>query len=365
MTSTRPITDDELIAALRPSESLRLPDDVLAAARTIALAGKPKRRWLVLPGFRPAVPFAVLLALLLAAALAAMFVGAQYRIPRLIDSRIPLGSSVSTAWFAADDQSLWVHQPTSLVRVNLATSAVTGTVPLMYQQWGYDAAGAGAVWQTDYDRDTLVRIDPEADKVVATIPLASGSAPTGIAVTDGSVWIADEHIGAVTRLDPATNTVIATIPVGPTGSAGPQILTAGPGGVWVDIQNIKSIVRVDAATNTVGLLVPLEGWVASDGTEVWVAVDGGPGGRSQVMRIDPVSGKVITTVELDTPGVGGLAVGLGSVWVSGNGLTQIDAATGDIVQHLDTGGDGNLVVAGGSVWVAAGDKPYVVRVSLQ
>ena len=143
-------------------------------------------------------------------------------------------------------------------------------------------------------------------------------------------------------------------------------MTAGPGGVWVDIQNIKSIVRVDAATNTVGLLVPLEGWVASDGTEVWIGIDGGSNGPSKVMRIDPVSGEVITTVALDSPGVVGLAVGLGSVWVSGNGLTQIDAATGDIVQHLDTqGDDGNVVVAGGSVWVAADDKPYVLRVSLQ
>jgi streptogramin lyase len=367
MTSTRPITDEELIAALRPAGPLRLPDDVLAAARAEAMRpSTPRRRWLARPGFPSALVFAALAALLLAAALAAMFVGGQYRIPQLVVSRIFVGSSVSPNWFASDDQSLWVHQPTSLVRVDLATSAVTGTVPMGYQQYGYDAAGAGYVWQTDYDRDTLMKIDPEADKVVATIPFASGSAPTGVAVTDGSVWVADEHIGAVTRLDPATDTVIATIPVGPTGSAGPQILTIGPGGVWADIQNSQSVVQVDAATNTAGVRVPHEGFVASDGTQVWIAVDGDPGGKSQVMRIDPVSGKVKTTVAVDAPGVVGLAVGLGSVWVSGNGLTQIDAATGNVVQHLDTGGDnGNLVVAGGSVWIATDRQPYVDRIALQ
>ena len=91
----------------------------------------------------------------------------------------------------------------------------------------------------------------------------------------------------------------------------------------------------------------------------------GPNGLSQVVRIDPVSGKVITTVDLGTSdGIGGLAVGLGSVWVARGGLTRIDTETGRIVGHLDTGGDGgNVVVAGGAVWVAADGQPYVLRIS--
>jgi virginiamycin B lyase len=277
-------------------------------------------------------------------------------------SRIQVGEPVEPRWFAADGQSLWVHEPTSLVQVDLATSAITGTVPLNWMNYGYVTTGAGAVWQTDYENDTLVRIDPVAGKVVETIPV--GSAPEGVAVTEGSVWVADEHSGAVTRVDPATNQVVATIPVGPTGDSGPQIMTAGPGGVWVGIQSTGEVVRVDAATNKVGLRVPLDGPVASDGKEVWIGVVDGPHGLSEVDRIDPVSGKVITTVPLDTQGICGLAVGLGSVWVSDGGLTRIDPATGRIVGHLDTGGDcGNVVVAGGAVWVTADGKPYVLRFS--
>ncbi len=45
-----------------------------------------------------------------------------------IDGRIQVGEPVAPRWFAADDTSLWVHEPTSLVRVDLATSAVTGQV---------------------------------------------------------------------------------------------------------------------------------------------------------------------------------------------------------------------------------------------
>ena len=94
-----------------------------------------------------------------------------------------------------------------------------------------------------------------------------------------------------------------------------------------------------------------------------MGVDEGPNGLSQVVRVDPVSGKVITTVDLDTRGTCGLAVGLGSVWVADGGLTRIDPATGRIVGHLDTGGDcGNVVVAGGAVWVTADGQPYVLRI---
>ena len=230
-------------------------------------------------------------------------------------------------------------------------------------EYGYDTTGAGSVWQTDNENDVLVRIDPVTGKVVTRIPVAA--APAGVAVTAGSVWVANEHNGSVQRIDPTTNRVVATIPVGPIAPAGPQIMSAGPGGVWVGIQHTGENVRVDAATNKVGLRVPLDGPVASDGKQVWIGVDTGEDGPSFVVRIDPISGTAITTVPLDTKGISGIAVGLGSVWASsGGGLTRIDPATGRIVGHLDLGGDGgNVVVAGGAVWVAADGHQYVLRIS--
>jgi DNA-binding beta-propeller fold protein YncE len=135
----------------------------------------------------------------------------------------------------------------------------------------------------------------------------------------------------------------------------------------VGVPNLGEVVRIDPATNKVGLVVPWGGYVASDGVEVWIAVDAGIDGKAQAIRIDPDSGKVITAVDLDQdPGVCGMAVGLGSVWVTTGGLTRIDPATGRIVGRLDLGGDcGNVTVAGGAVWVAAEGQMYVVRISPQ
>src|SRR6478736_6527746 len=225
-----------------------------------------------------------------------------------IGSRIQVGEPAAPRWFAADGRSLWVHEPVSLVRVDLATSAVTGRFPMDWMEYGYLTTGAGAIWQSDYEHDALLRIDPVTGKVIASIPV--GLQPLGVAVTAGAVWVADEHSEAVTRVDPKTNRVVATITIGETGPAGPQIMTAGPGGVWVDVPNMGEVVRIDPATNSVGLRVPLDGPVASDGTEVWIGVESGPSGLPEVVRIDPVSGKVITAVGLDTEGIGGLAVGL-------------------------------------------------------
>ena len=229
--------------------------------------------------------------------------------------------------------------------------------------------GAGAVWQTDFENDYLLRIDPVAGKVVASIPVGSG--PEGVAVTAGAVWVVDEHDEAVTRVDPKTNRVVATIPIGQPGPAGPQIMTAGPGGgVWVGVPNLGEVDRIDPATNSVGLRVPLDGPVASDGAQVWIGVEEGPNGLPEVVRIDPVSGKVLTTVHLDAQGIGGLAVGLGSVWVSADGLTRIDAATGRIVGRLDIGSEGGNVTVRcldgpeGRMRVEVSDGGYGIRSEL-
>jgi len=282
-----------------------------------------------------------------------------------IDGRIQVGDPVSPRWLAADATSLWVHEPESLVRVDLATSAVTREVNTGRMEYGYAAGGAGSVWQTDYENNAVLRIDPASGKVLAKIPV--GLQPLGVVVTAGAVWVANEHSGSVTRIDPATNKVVATIPINSPDSAGPQIMTAAPGGVWVGVPNMGSVVRIDAATNKVGLVVPFDGYVASDGGQVWLAVDAGIDGLAQAIRIDPDSGKVITAVDLEQdPGECGLAVGLGSVWVATGGLTRIDPEKGRIVGRLDLGDDcGNLIVAGGAVWSAAEGTSYVDRISPQ
>jgi YVTN family beta-propeller protein len=354
------VTDEAIEMMLRERGGTMLPSGlenaIVIAVRAESARRGTLRRWLMRPGFRPALVFA-LLALLLAAALFAIALGNRNRALPHIDSQVTVGDPVSPRWFTSDGQSLWVHEVAGLVRVDMATSAVTGQVP-EYQQYGYATTGAGAVWQSDFDHDALQRIDPVTDTVVKTIPVGGG--PEGVAAVDGAVWVADEHDGAVTRVDPATNTVVATIPdIGPQ----PQIMAAGPDSAWVNAQGM-GVVRIDPATNTVGLRVPLDGPVASDGTQVWIGVLAGPNGRPQIVRVDPVSGTTIRAVDLDAEDITYLAVGLGSVWVTADGaLFQIDSETGQVVDRLELGEGGDVMVAGGAVWVTSDDQPYVLRIA--
>ena len=54
--------------------------------------------------------------------------------------------------------------------------------------------------------DSLQRIDPQTNKLVATIG-GVGSNPTAIAVGAGSVWVGSTDDGTVSRVDPKTNAV--------------------------------------------------------------------------------------------------------------------------------------------------------------
>ena len=289
----------------------RAPDRVLKSA-LVTIESTPQRHVRV-PWRNPRMNALFRVSAVAAAALAIIF-GPLNLLPRGANEvgaspspagprvdRITIGDPADPSWLAADDQSLWVHDLTGLVRVDLATSAVTARVP-MYMQYGYAGTGAGSVWQTDFGSGVLLRIDPVTAKIIATIPV--GAAPEGVVVTDGAVWVAERHDGTVTRVDPATNTVVATIPVGPAEGGGPQQMTVGPNSVYVSVENAGTLVRIDPATNAVGLYVPLGGSVASDGTQVWIGVDAGPNGKPKVVRIDPVSGKTITAVDLDVSGIG-------------------------------------------------------------
>ena len=266
-------------------------------------------------------------------------------------------------WFAADDTSLWVHEPTSLVRVDLATSAITGTVPLTSIDYGYDATGAGAVWQTDYGDDVLLRIDPVAGKVLATIPV--GSAPEGVAVTAGSVWVANEHDGSVTRIDPATNQRRRDDPGRSDGTSGPQYHDGWTR--WcLGGRPEQRVGRAGRCRDEQGRPAGAAGqasWRATVRRSGSASTQGRTGRRRSCASIRSRARSSPRSTSIPRASTAWPSASDPSGSRTDGGLTRIDAATGRIVGHLDTGGDGgNVVVAGGAVWVAADGQPYVLRI---
>ncbi|HEV2377290.1 MAG TPA: hypothetical protein VGS19_34640 [Streptosporangiaceae bacterium] len=199
------------------------------------------------------------------------------------------------------------------------TISTPGTLETCPCSSGVAATGAGAVWVT-HGCHGIYRIDPHSGRVTASLraPGAGGD----IAVAGGLVWVTSDR--GLLRIQPRTGQIIGKpVPVG----AGTGLVIPGAGALWVTSNNTddsSTIYRVDPATGAVRTLAnPIV-------TDVQ-AVGAGSLWTSQVLRVDPATGK---TTASDFLGASQLTFWKGSAWA----LTQqrsltflrIDPATNQV-----------------------------------
>jgi YVTN family beta-propeller protein len=264
---------------------------------------------------------------------------------------VPVGSSPSSV--ASGVGAIWAsnYNDNTVSRIDAASHAVVQTIPVGSTPSGL-AVGAGAVWVANNFRGTVSRIDPAADRVVQTI--AVGNGPSGVAVANGSVWVTDSTDGTLTRIDAITGAVRDTIALG--GSA--IGVVAGEGAVWVSDSANGRVLEVDPQSDQVTQAISVgtgPGSITVADGSVWVAnsLDG------TVSRIDPLTNQVIATIPVGD-GPDAVAAGDGGVWVAnqfGRHVVRIDPVTNAITRRIWTGNDPRgLAIAGGLLWVSAVDS---------
>ena len=251
---------------------------------------------------------------------------------------------------------------------------------------------------------TLAVIDPATNSVVASIPV--GSKPVAIAAGEGGVWVGDARDGTVTRVDPRTRRVVKTIGIGE-----PVVdLATGRGAVWAATGGFGEVVRIDPEVGAVAQRIPLGApadpvvpsvpSVAVGDGRVWAGVPEG------LARIDPRSGQIAETVELDNAQALQIAASGGAVWattiasraervearsarktaefyaggwvypviIAGRaawvgglrGLAKLDADTGASLSSTDAVEEVTGIAAGaGSVWLTNGKEPELVRLNAE
>ena len=185
---------------------------------------------------------------------------------------------------------------------------------------------------------------PQVQNIQAKIPLHAGALATG----GGSVWAFSEpdndyHLDHLYRIDPHTNAVTGSVDVGYL----PAAVAADDDGVWVANRR-----ACDAITD------------CSDSEHPGSTDLLGKPGESGVMRIDPRTLAVVTTIAVRNPEA--LAIGAGGVWVVSmekNGaitLLRVDPATNRITAQVALSGSyettPSITVKNGAVWVASGGK---------
>jgi streptogramin lyase len=245
------------------------------------------------------------------------------------------------------------------------------------------AVGEGAVWVIGFWDDTVTRIDPATDRVVASIKLSlpyevapedRAFLPSDVSVGEGAVWVVTAR-GAVARIDPVRNEVAAVIELPREAVTGG--IAAGEGAVWV-AGSVSGVHRIDPTTNRLTATIPVtqgedgalavdevtvgEGAVWTEG--VWTIRSVDESGHVEyetteeaaIARLDPFTGEPGVVVpklpELDFKGVEDGAIWLGE----GPGLVRIDPDAARVTAMLRAEDEGRVVaVRSGSAWVAGAD----------
>jgi virginiamycin B lyase len=277
-------------------------------------------------------------------------------------------------WQVITEDAVWVSNgPKNTVhRLDPKTNQVVAAIEVGKRPCSGLAAGFGSVWvpvcgdrpQTENGaRPALVRIDIKTNQVIASIGVGPANSEGGLVTGPEAVWMVTDPKGTLSRIDPATNKVAAEIAVAP----GSVACVYAEGAVWVSSPEKSVITRVDpktnAATDTIAV-GPQPRFLTAGAGSVWTLNQG----DGTVSRVDMKTRTLVTNIEVGVPGTGGeLAFGDGHVWatVFQIPLSKIDPSTNQVVkQWVGAGGD-SVRVGHGSLWLSNLREQNVWRIDLK
>lgn len=260
-------------------------------------------------------------------------------------------------WQVLTDDAVWVtNGPKNTVhRLDPKTNKVLAAVTVGKRPCSGLAAGFGSIWVPNCgdrtgDGKSLSRIDMQSNEVVATLPIGPAQSEGGVATGAGSFWMVSDMKGVLSRIDPATNKVIAEITV-PEKSAA---VNFGEDAAWVTTPATNTLTRVDPKTNQVTATIAVGAgprFLTVGAGSIWTLNQG----DGTISRVDGKTAKLIATIEAGIPGNGGeIAFGEGHVWatIPQIPISEIDPATNTVVkQWVGPGGD-SIRAGHGSVWLS-------------
>jgi virginiamycin B lyase len=282
----------------------------------------------------------------------------SYLIP---DGQYNLGTG-GPDWLAITENSVWTNSrgTDTVYRMDPRNNAVLATVPVKKPCSGF-AVAAGTLWAPSCEEHTISRIDLATNQVVAKIPVGPANSEGGIAFGAGAAWMpSDDKTGAiVSRIDPATNKVSVEISVAP----GSYTAVYGYNLVWVSSTQKSVVSVIHPATNRVIAEIPVDKnprFMAAGEGYVWTLNQG----TGTVTKIDPRTLKVVATIDVGVPGTGGdIATGEGAVWLSIHTMPviRIDPASNKVTAQLVGAGGDAMRVGHGYVWLSNGRQHTVWR----
>lgn len=272
--------------------------------------------------------------------------------------------------FADGFGSVWVpgHRDDTISRIDPKTNKVVAVIQGVGYQAQDVAVGDGSVWVPASGATYMARIDPSTNRVVSKLQIGAAS---DLEFGFGSLWVATKDMRLL-RIDPATERVIAKLQIGPKGSNdcnnGPLVTAQW---VWVSVCDTGMLIQIDPATNRIARRVDITASLGGDApgqnavsspNAIWVSI----GSPSLVARLDPGSGEVVRRRTVDPSRVYGgfMALDGATLWLGGDGiLTALDATSLKVTStyQVVAAGEVDPGVAFGSVWGLVFDYSEVTR----
>lgn len=277
-------------------------------------------------------------------------------------------------WQVMTEDAVWVSNgPRNTVhRLDPKTNQVVAVIEVGQRPCSGLAAGFGSVWAPvggerpeagHAARPALARIDIQSNRLIATIAAGPANSEGGLVAGPEAVWMVSDPKGTLSRIDPATNKVVAEIAVAP----GSVACVYADGAVWVSSPEKSVITRVDPKTNTATDTIkvgPQPRFLTAGAGSVWTLNQG----DGTISRVDMKRRKLLTNIAAGLPGTGGeIAFGDGHVWatVFQIPLSKIDPSTNRVVkQWVGAGGD-SVRIGHGSLWLSNLREQNVWRIDLK
>jgi streptogramin lyase len=267
-------------------------------------------------------------------------------IPAIIKASIPL--THLSAGIDVGPDGVWLRAPDGhVLKVDPATNRITADIEVRPSEFGDIKSGADSVWVTDFDHDTLMRIDPNAGKVVKSITV--GTNPEWLTVTPETVWVSNHRAGSISKVDVESNKVAATFTFAPPGASGPRGIILLDGSLWTSAANSNSVYRLDPTSGAViKKLLIAKGDIHSlitDGRLLYLPAGGA------LMQIDPETNTVTKELQYEAfP----MAFTRSAFWsITGRSLVRLDPDTFEVAARWQLVPDSDPEV---DIWGVAFDE---------
>ena len=264
-------------------------------------------------------------------------------------------------WVAITDGAIWVGTtgPDGVAAIDPQTNKVSASVSLPGRPCAGLAVGFGGLWVPLCAKpNALARVDLRTRKVTLVPAVAVAEREGGITVSRDSVWLAVTG-GALARIDPETLHVSQSIQV-PAGSLNPLY---SDGLIWVSRSSGAEVTALDADSGVIVASIatgPGPRFLSAGAGSVWTLNQG----DGTLTRIDVHSRTARGTTALGTPGHGGdISFGGGVVWTTMDKvpLSATDGSTGKLLcQWAGPGGD-SLGVTPAAIWLTDYDAGDLYR----